>query len=48
MKSAWVRDYGICGHAQIQNLHQNIAIHQLKENMKTVGQEVRRKQVEQT
>jgi hypothetical protein len=43
MKGGWVRYYGIC-QAQIQNLHQNIAIHQLKGNMKTVGQEVRRKQ----
>jgi hypothetical protein len=25
-------------------MHQNLAIHQLKGNMKTVGQEVRRKQ----
>ena len=44
MKSAWVRAYGICVHAQNQNIHQNISIHQLKRSMKTVGQEVRRKQ----
>jgi hypothetical protein len=46
MKGGWACDYGhgLCGHAQIQNMHQNIAIHQLKGNMKTVGQEVRRKQ----
>lgn len=25
MKGALIRDYGICGHAQFQNLHQNIA-----------------------
>ena len=44
MKSAWVRAYGICVHTQNQNIHQNISIHKLKRSMKTVGQEVRRKQ----